>query len=246
MLVKSVSALAVLAFAAHVGATPEQPLAYKPLMKMSVHQMFGIHRRQSDGYTPTQSTCGEGATCADACGAGYDTCASNGDTIHCYNPAAKQTCCPDNTGNSCDDGYYCTADTAGQTWCCADELDLVACAAQFGVTGGLVSETPKPTTSSASSTSTSSVVITTSSSSSSTFLAQNSTTTATSTGTVTTCTSTLGGSATWPASNITTTAKTPSVVPSTTPSTVSISGASTVGAAGALSLLAAAAIAALL
>ncbi|OIW32203.1 hypothetical protein CONLIGDRAFT_260797 [Coniochaeta ligniaria NRRL 30616] len=244
MLAKSVSALAVLVFAAHVSASEKMP--YKPLMKMSVHQMFGLGRRQADGYQPTQSICGEGATCADACGAGYATCASSDTTIHCYNTAAKQTCCPDNSGNSCDDGYYCTADTAAQTWCCPNGMDLVACAAAYSVTGGLVSETAKPTTSSSSS-STSSVVITTSSSSaSSTFVAQNTTTTATSTGTVTTCTSTLAGSATWPASNTTTTAKVPSVVASTTPSTVSISGASNLGAAGALSLLAAAAIAALL
>jgi len=99
MLAKSVSALAVFALAAHVSAAPEK-MPYKPLMKMSVHEMFGIARRQSDGYQPTQSVCGEGATCADACGAGYDTCASSDTTIHCYNPAAKQTCCPDNTGST--------------------------------------------------------------------------------------------------------------------------------------------------
>ncbi|KAH8912610.1 hypothetical protein BR93DRAFT_87986 [Coniochaeta sp. PMI_546] len=124
MLAKSISALAVLALAAHVSASEKMP--YKPLMKMSVHQMFGLGRRQTDGYQPTQSICGEGATCADACGAGYATCASSDTTIHCYNPAAKQTCCPDNSGNSCDDGYFCTADTAGQTWCCPDGMDLVA------------------------------------------------------------------------------------------------------------------------
>jgi len=242
MLVKSLSALAVFAVAA---VSASEPMPYKPLMKMSIHQMFGVHRRQSDGYSPTQSVCGQGATCADACGAGYETCASKDQTVHCYNPAAKQTCCPDNSGNSCDDGYYCTSDSASGTFCCPDGMDLVTCAAQYSVTGGLVSETAKPTSSSSSSSSTSSsAVITTSSSS--TYAAMNSTTTATYTDTATTCTSTIGGSATYPASNSTTTTKKPSTVPSSTPSTVSISGASTYGAAGALSLLAAAAIAALL
>lgn len=105
MLAKSISALAVLALAAHVSASEKMP--YKPLMKMSVHQMFGLGRRQTDGYQPTQSICGEGATCADACGAGYATCASSDTTIHCYNPAAKQTCCPDNSGSTCFPPYRC-------------------------------------------------------------------------------------------------------------------------------------------
>lgn len=99
MLAKSISALAVLAFAAHVSAS--EPMPYKPIMKMSIHQMFGFSRRQTDGYQPTQSVCGEGATCAQACGAGYTTCASKDSTIHCYNPDAKQTCCPDNSGSMC-------------------------------------------------------------------------------------------------------------------------------------------------
>lgn len=98
MLAKSVSALAVLALAAHVSATEKMP--YKPLMKMSVHQMFGIGRRQSDGYQPGQSVCGAGDTCAEACGAGYIACASSDSTVHCYDQAAGQTCCPDNSGST--------------------------------------------------------------------------------------------------------------------------------------------------
>lgn len=98
MLAKSVSALAVLAFAANVSAS--EPMPYKPLMKMSIHEMFGLGRRQADGYQPTQSICGDGATCAAACGAGFETCASKDTTIHCYNAAAKQTCCPDNSGST--------------------------------------------------------------------------------------------------------------------------------------------------
>lgn len=98
MLSKSVSALAVLALAAHVAA--EENMPYKPLMKMSVHQMFGIGRRQNDGYQPGQSVCGAGNTCAEACGAGFVTCASSDSTVHCYNATADQTCCPDNSGST--------------------------------------------------------------------------------------------------------------------------------------------------
>lgn len=99
MLVKSFSALAVVAFAAHANASEAMP--YKPLMKMSVHQMFGLGRRQDDtsGYQPTQSVCGTGNTCAEACGAGYETCSSSDEMVHCFNPTAQQTCCPDASGS---------------------------------------------------------------------------------------------------------------------------------------------------
>lgn len=98
MHITSVSALAVLAFAA--SATAAEPKPYKPLMKMSIHQMFGIGRRQDNSaYQPTQSICGTGTTCAEACGDGYETCTSSDEMVHCYNPAAAQTCCPDASGS---------------------------------------------------------------------------------------------------------------------------------------------------
>ncbi|RKU42158.1 hypothetical protein DL546_000802 [Coniochaeta pulveracea] len=269
MLFKSVSTMAVVALAAGVSAEDLKP--YKPLMKMSIHQMFGIGRRQTDGYQPTESTCSDGATCAEACGAGYVTCASVDQNVHCFNPDIKQTCCPDQTGNSCDAGYYCTADTKGQTWCCPDAMDLVACAAAYSVTGGLVSETAAATSTSASSSSTTSssstpLITTTSSStsvttittpsststlsssssvSSSSWAVQNATITTTSTGTITSCTSTIGSSATFVGSNSTTAFVSASPSPTTSPVPVSLSGAATTGPA-LLSLLAAAALAALL
>jgi hypothetical protein len=101
MLFKSVSAVAVVALAAGVSAQDLKP--YKPLMKMSIHQMFGIGRRQTDGYQPTESTCSDGATCAEACGSGYVTCASVDSNVHCFNPDIKQTCCPDQTGST----FFC-------------------------------------------------------------------------------------------------------------------------------------------
>lgn len=264
MLFKSVSAMAVIALAAGVSAEDLKP--YKPLMKMSIHQMFGIGRRQTAGYQPTESTCSNGATCAEACGAGYVTCASVDQNVHCFNPDIKQTCCPDKTGNSCDDGYYCTADTQGQTWCCPDAMDLTACAAAYSVTGGLVSETAAPATTSSSSSTTSSsstaLITTTSSStsvttittpsstsslssSSSSWVVQNATVTTTSIGTVTSCTSTISSSATFAGSNSTTAFVSASPSATTSPVPVSLSGAGSTGPA-LLSLLAAAAFAALL
>lgn len=61
--------------------------------------------------------------------------------------------------DSCDDGYYCTHDTKGETMCCPDAMDLAECAAAYSVTGGL--ETPEPTTSVAPSTSSAAAVSTT-------------------------------------------------------------------------------------
>ncbi len=99
MLAKSLSALAVLAIVAQVSASEPMPYKAQPkLMKMSVRELFGVERRY-DGYQPTQSVCGTGATCAEACGAGYDTCTSQDNAVHCYNPQAAETCCSDGTGS---------------------------------------------------------------------------------------------------------------------------------------------------
>jgi len=95
MLVKSFSALAVLAFAATAIA---EPMPYQPrLMKTSVRALFG--RQETPGYQPSSSQCGEGSTCAEACGAGYTTCASSDEQVHCYNSAANEVCCPNMSGS---------------------------------------------------------------------------------------------------------------------------------------------------
>jgi len=97
MLAKSITALAALTFAVTVAA---EPRPYKPQMKMSVKQLFGVVRRQDNpGYQPEQAVCGDGNTCEEACGAGYQECASKDLEIHCYNTAAAQTCCPNKSGS---------------------------------------------------------------------------------------------------------------------------------------------------
>ncbi|KAK1771669.1 hypothetical protein QBC33DRAFT_554831 [Phialemonium atrogriseum] len=243
MLVKSASALAVLAFAAHASASEAMP--YKPLMRMSVRQMFGLVRRQDDaGYQPTQAVCGTGNTCAEACGAGYEACSSSDEMVHCFNPGA-QTCCPDASGNSCDAGYYCTADTGGETWCCPDGMDVVACAAAYNIDGGLVSETPEPATSSVPSSTYAPATTSSYIAVSSYTPSKNATVTATGYNTTTSCpVSTVGPSASYPAQNATATQFTPSGSPS--PTEVTVSGASVAGPAGVLALIAAVGVAVLL
>ncbi|KAK3390217.1 hypothetical protein B0H63DRAFT_519449 [Podospora didyma] len=237
MLAKSITALAALAFALHAAA---EPMPYKPqVMKMSVRQLFGVVRREDvPGYQPEQAVCGTGATCADACGAGFTTCESGDSQVHCFNPAAAQTCCPDNTGNSCDAGYFCAADTVGETWCCPNGMSLTACAAAYSVSGGLVSETAKPTTSStrvSSVVSTSAPVTTTSSVIS---FDKNSTTTAFSSGTAA-GTGGLVPTASVTGSNITSTVRSIISSPTPTQSKVADNAGSVLAPAGALILLAA-------
>jgi len=120
------------------------------LGSMSLNQAFGLNKRQA-GYQPTETYCGPGETCAESCGPTYETCASSDGDLHCYDPTVQQICCPDLTGNSCDAGYYCTSDSSGNTWCCPNGMDLVACAAVYSLTGTLASETPTATPSAASS-----------------------------------------------------------------------------------------------
>lgn len=183
MLVKSVAAFAALAFAANVAA---EPMPYKStMMKTSTRALFGLARREEQpGYQPEEAACNEGNTCEEACGAGYQTCSSGDSQVHCFNPTVGEICCPDKSGNSCEEGYYCTADTKGETWCCPDGMELAACAAAYSVIGGLVSQTPPPvtstsTTSTSTSTSTSTTkpptTTTTTTSSSSSTVARNTT-----------------------------------------------------------------------
>ncbi|KAH8900032.1 hypothetical protein GQ53DRAFT_816067 [Thozetella sp. PMI_491] len=243
MLVKSFSALAVLAFVAQASAS--EPMPYKPqpkLMKMSIRDLFGVERRQTgDGYQPTQSECGAGVTCADACGAGYQTCTSGDNAVHCFNPAAAETCCPDGTGNSCEAGYYCTGDNKGETWCCPNGMDLVACAQAYSVSGALTSEIAKPTS---TSTSTSSSTSTTTTSTSTTTKKAVSSTIGYNT--TTSCTSTVSGSATFAAANTTATVPVVSSTTSPSPSKVSQNAGSLMAPAGALAVFVAAGLSALL
>ncbi|KAK7418524.1 hypothetical protein QQX98_003868 [Neonectria punicea] len=148
MLFRSAASLVLLACVSNVAAQA------KPY-KLVTGPVFGISlaRRTTNGYQPEQSVCGDGNTCAEACGEGFETCPSQDDATHCFNPAGKQTCCSDGSGNSCDDGYYCTHDTKSQTWCCPDSMDLVECAAAYNVDGKL--EKDEATTSSAAPTTTS-------------------------------------------------------------------------------------------
>lgn len=98
MLVKSIAAFAALTFAASVAA---EPAPYKPAnMKMSTREMFGVVRRDdAPGYIPEQAACNLGATCEEACGAEFKTCASSDKQVHCFNPSAE-ICCPDKSGST--------------------------------------------------------------------------------------------------------------------------------------------------
>ncbi|KAI0014409.1 hypothetical protein F4779DRAFT_9892 [Xylariaceae sp. FL0662B] len=166
MLLHALSTFAVMAyFAGHAIAEPmRQP--YKPtemkLAKMSARQIFGLDRRDDDGYAPEQQFCGSGDTCAEACGKGFEQCKSNDGVVHCFNKGAKQTCCPGLTGDSCDEGYFCSADDKGATWCCPDSMNLKQCAAAYNLPGSLVPDTtPGPTSTSTSRTSTATAATTT-------------------------------------------------------------------------------------
>ncbi|KAJ6784615.1 hypothetical protein PWT90_11008 [Aphanocladium album] len=131
--------IAAVATMAAVAAAEPQPYRLATMPGLS------LMRRASDGYVPETTKCGAGNTCAEACGAEFAECPSKDGVSHCFNPAAKQSCCQDGSGNSCDAGYYCTHDHKAQTWCCPEGMDLAACAAAYSVTGGLEKATPTPT-----------------------------------------------------------------------------------------------------
>lgn len=97
MLFRTIASIALLASASNAASQPQvQP--YK-LIKAPVEGLsFG--RRSTPGYQPDQSVCGGGGdTCADACGAGFESCPSEDNQTHCFNPKAKQSCCFDGSGS---------------------------------------------------------------------------------------------------------------------------------------------------
>ncbi|KAF3022030.1 hypothetical protein E8E14_012606 [Neopestalotiopsis sp. 37M] len=157
------STIAFAALAGQVAVAEGVKKPYKPLAKMSVKDIL-MGRQAGAGYYPDSTACGTGNTCAEACGAGYQQCYSTDDLIHCYDAANAQTCCPNSSGDSCNAGYYCTADSAGETYCCPEGTSTEDCAASYGVTGGLQSMSVVATsTYTATLTSTATVASTTSS-----------------------------------------------------------------------------------
>ncbi|KAG6044504.1 hypothetical protein E4U17_000536 [Claviceps sp. LM77 group G4] len=224
MLFKTIASLAFLATATNAASLEAKRQPYR----LAVMALPGqsLMRRDTNGYKPDQKHCKAGNTCAEACGPTFDQCPSaQPDVAHCFNPAAGQSCCTDNSGNSCEAGFYCTHDTKKQTWCCPHDLDLAACAAAFGVTG-LEAATAKPvpsttsttssthtsTTSTTSTSTTSSTTsqtpkMTTTSASSTTVMSNTTTTMAKST---TVCTVSAGNTTAWAGSNSTITTLAPS------------------------------------
>ncbi|KAI1470694.1 uncharacterized protein F4812DRAFT_275612 [Daldinia caldariorum] len=271
MLFGTISSLAIVALAGQAIAEPiRQP--YKPkLAHMSPRAIFGLDRRANGGYAPEQQFCDDGNTCAEACGKGFEQCSSKDGIVHCFNKAAQQTCCPGKTGESCDKGYFCTADEKGATWCCPDSMTLEQCADAYNLPGSLVSQTSTSTTkpkslqtstTHASTTTTTKDASTTAKAATSTLSIPTSTTTSATTSTTSTTSTATSTSTTTSQANENSTSATPessapagpeTPAPPATPSpTAPVNGIATAGTDGSygsingIVLLGAAAFAALL
>lgn len=99
MLFHTIASVALLATAANAAAAVEarQPyrLAVMPLPGQS------LMRRATNGYKPDQKQCKAGNTCAEACGPTYAQCpGGKPDVAHCFNAAAGESCCTDNSGST--------------------------------------------------------------------------------------------------------------------------------------------------
>ncbi|KAF2690680.1 hypothetical protein K458DRAFT_412029 [Lentithecium fluviatile CBS 122367] len=111
----------------------------------AAHYDFGAMLKRGEalakrqGYYPTTTPCGDGDTCAEACGAETVQCPSSSG-LYCFDPTLG-ACCPDNSGYACDNGYFCTTDGMDNTYCCPDGMDLVECAAAYSLTVSLIRET---------------------------------------------------------------------------------------------------------
>ena len=94
MVSKIFAAAILLAAAAQADRSP-----YK-VSSMSTSALFGISRRSEEGYQPELAVCGDGNSCAEACGDGYENCRSTDSNFHCYNPGEGETCCGTVDGGS--------------------------------------------------------------------------------------------------------------------------------------------------
>ncbi|QPG94900.1 hypothetical protein C2857_007258 [Epichloe festucae Fl1] len=206
MLYQTIASVVLLATAANAASAEVKRQPYR----LAVMAMPGqsLMRRDTSGYQPDQTKCKDGNNCAEACGASFQQCSGGKPGVaHCFNPAAGQSCCTDNSGNSCEAGFYCTHDSKQQTWCCPHDMDLASCAAAYTVTG-LVAATakPAPTSTSLTSTSTSTSSTSTSITSTSTSTSSFSTTISTNSSTTSRAPTTTSAPCTTSSANITTVA----------------------------------------
>ncbi|EJT74696.1 hypothetical protein GGTG_08534 [Gaeumannomyces tritici R3-111a-1] len=248
MLFKSVAAAAAFAVASQAASDVAVPV------RMSVRELFGaVHPRDDAGYLPGQTFCAMGTSCSEACGAGFEMCPSNDNSIHCFNQGAKAQCCPGNAGVSCEDGFYCANDAAGEQLCCPVGKSLAECegavvsvAALPPVTSTATTSSSSSSTSSSSSSSVSSLSIaantTTSAVSSSSTLSANTTASAGFTTRLNSTTAATTGSATRTPISFTSS----SVAVTSTPTSAPSNGAGVVGPSAFLLGLAAVAFTALL
>jgi len=133
------STIATLAVALVATAEASRPQPYM-VARAPFASLLGIARRNTGGYSPETELCGDGDTCSEACGSGYETCISADKNNHCFNPAAGDSCCSIQSGESCETGYYCSHDSYKNTICCPDALDLAACAAALSPDSPLTSD----------------------------------------------------------------------------------------------------------
>lgn len=144
-------------------------LAAINLRRMTFLELAGLEERQTITHY-----CGEGDTCAEACGAGYETCISY---PTCYDAAAGDVCCSD--GSKCrfespctDDAdiaaAYCPAGTyCTDVACCDNGVSLEECGASMTLSTVAPSPTSVSSVSTETTSSTSTVYFTSTSSSAS-------------------------------------------------------------------------------
>ena len=59
---------------------------------------FGAMMKRQGGYYPSTHLCGQGDTCAEACGPTQIQCPSDSG-LYCYDPAVGDHCCSDGSGS---------------------------------------------------------------------------------------------------------------------------------------------------
>ena len=77
-------------------------LYVRSLPSLSQRAPYDIFPKRSQltqsSYNPLSDLCGIGRSCSQACGSSFQTCPSNDQILHCFNPSSGQECCANGSG----------------------------------------------------------------------------------------------------------------------------------------------------
>ncbi|KAF2874744.1 hypothetical protein BDV95DRAFT_563515 [Massariosphaeria phaeospora] len=89
---------------------------------------FKPNHTSDEGYDPSFEICG---TSCDGCDRSAKQCFSSEFANICYQPDQGESCCKDQYGTACVDGFYCAYNDKAIAFCCEKDTDVEECGHLF-------------------------------------------------------------------------------------------------------------------